>query len=477
MLIKSVKMTNFQCFKASKFNFDSMTFVRGENGVGKTTAGLSAILFALFGYTTKESLKDLPTRLPDYIATSCSVEVAITHLNKEYIVKRAYPTKLTIKENGQTLKLSNTEAQRFINDLFGDRLFFQKFRVIDSNIGANFLEEGQVALKRILFSSSDKFFNDIRIKLNSIKHEREIYNKDNAESFTHYPSEKRLQLISSKLNELDVQETEMIQGIRAFEGERNIIEREMGRLEADKGTIKRKRDKILANKKCYACNQGISESLQKSILTEISQETLKINNAIASKIPELKDIKDIINSQRTVREHISSRIHTLRDLKMKLEARLKLKEYKYTNRDVLIVKKAISELDRLSTYYLTESVRVLEPIINNVLEKINFKVSFETDKNKFAIKLEKDGVIYKYKDLSTGQKLILQIAMKLAILLEKGKTGIIIADEGLSSLDRTNLMHILQIFDNFPFQLIFILHNLDEVPENIKIIDLDKKEE
>ena len=53
---------------------------------------------------------------------------------------------------------------------------------------------------------------------------------------------------------------------------------------------------------------------------------------------------------------------------------------------------------------------------------------------------------------------------------------IIVADEGMSSLDKENLHHILEIFNNLPFQLIFVIHNLEEVPDGIQTIDLDKEE-
>jgi ABC-type dipeptide/oligopeptide/nickel transport system ATPase subunit len=59
--------------------------------------------------------------------------------------------------------------------------------------------------------------------------------------------------------------------------------------------------------------------------------------------------------------------------------------------------------------------------------------------------------------------------------LEKGETGIVIADEGISSLDEENLTHVLTIFQNMSFQLFFIVHNLEEVSQNIKTIDLNKE--
>jgi energy-coupling factor transporter ATP-binding protein EcfA2 len=77
-----------------------------------------------------------------------------------------------------------------------------------------------------------------------------------------------------------------------------------------------------------------------------------------------------------------------------------------------------------------------------------------------------------YKLLSTGQKLVLSIAFKLAILLEKNETGLMIADEGFSSLDIENLNHIFDLFNGLPFQLICVLHRFEDVPDGATVITL-----
>jgi ABC-type molybdenum transport system ATPase subunit/photorepair protein PhrA len=46
----------------------------------------------------------------------------------------------------------------------------------------------------------------------------------------------------------------------------------------------------------------------------------------------------------------------------------------------------------------------------------------------------------------------------------------------MSSLDRDNLEHILNIFGNFPFQLFLVLHHIEELPkETIQVINLDER--
>jgi DNA repair exonuclease SbcCD ATPase subunit len=142
---------------------------------------------------------------------------------------------------------------------------------------------------------------------------------------------------------------------------------------------------------------------------------------------------------------------------------------------VIVAKKAIEELDKMSSYYLVESVKTLEPIINSVLDKVGFAVSFDVDlKGKFNILLQKEDTQYKYADLSTGEKLVLQIAFKLAILLRENKAELLVCDEGLGSLDAENLEHILEIIRALPTQLIMVLHRYEPTDTAIKVIQLTK---
>ena len=477
MIIKEIKLRNFKNFTDKTTKFNNLVFIKGKNGSGKTTLALESILFALYGYTPLSSLKDVPTRSE---AKSCTVEINIEHNGKEYRIVRTYPTKLKIFEDKKELEFVNaSEGQGWINKVFGDRVHFLKFRIIDAYTKeANFLEEGQTTLKKIIFSISEDTFNTIRRKLNDIKREREIYNKDKAVVSSLFPSQKRLNVICDNLKNINVQQEGLKKDLRAYENELRNLERDIGRAEYTQKNTKDKKEKLGKAKICYTCKQTISDSNQKRLLTET--ETL-LKNAVKILKEKTEDKKlslDLIKSQKKILEKHEPELFVLNELKMKLQTRIKQKDYKYTDKDVLIVKTAIEELDRLSTYYLTESIKILEPIINDVLSKIGFQVCFTiNDKEKFTIALQKEGIDYNYKDLSTGQKLLLQIAFKLALLMEKGESGIVVADEGMGSLDSDNLQHVLGIFENLPFQLFFIIHNLEEVPDGIQTINLNNKEE
>jgi len=231
------------------------------------------------------------------------------------------------------------------------------------------------------------------------------------------------------------------------------------------------------NQNCYVCNQVVPEDVQKRILTETELKISELGDQFKNKTIEVEGLNKLWEDQKVLQQALRERQRKVHDLVTKLNTKMGFKEYRFCDKDVLVVKKASEELDKLSSYYLAESVKMLEPIINSILEKIDFQVKFAIDeKGKFSIVLTKNEIEYTYSDLSEGQKLILSIAFKLALLMERAEEGIVIADEGFSSLDRENLMHVITIFQNLPFQLFFVLHRADNIPENIKVIDLNEGE-
>ena len=233
MYIKSIKLKKFKNFIEKVVKLTKIVFIKGINGSGKSTLALDSVLFAFWGYSTSSALSSLPTR---NIAKSTTVEIEFEHNNQQYRIIRSYPTKITIYEEEKKLTFANSaEAQEYINNLVGTRQNFVKFHIIDAYTKeANFLEEGQTTLKRILFANSAIIFNNMRTKLTSIKHEREIYNKDGAVIYTHYPSQKRLQLISCKLDELNIVEDKFSKELGMFQADQNRLERQFGKFENEK---------------------------------------------------------------------------------------------------------------------------------------------------------------------------------------------------------------------------------------------------
>jgi DNA repair exonuclease SbcCD ATPase subunit len=216
----------------------------------------------------------------------------------------------------------------------------------------------------------------------------------------------------------------------------------------------------------------------KTEINGLSQEIISLEEQNATLKDDIDIEKDLKETYLTSRKMLQEDKENIQKFIMILDGRLKQKEYIYTERDVIIVKKAIEELDKLSSIYLVETVHSLEPIINSVLEKIGFAITFDVDiKGKFKILLNKGDIQYKYTDLSCGQRLILQIALKLALLLQKGESGLMFSDEGLSALENNNLEDIINLFKELPFQLVFVLHRANIEDNEINIIRLGEANE
>ena len=473
MKLINIKLKNFKKYDNIEQEFDDIVFIIGKNGAGKSTLAWEALLFCVYGYSPKPLL-DLPTRDK---SKSCEVNSIIEHKGNIYDITRKYPSSIKILKNKKELKFETLkEAQDNLNSLFGDINYFKKFRMIDTGIGINFLEEGSQALKKILFSVSDEIFNKVKEKLNNIKREREIYNREKAVIYTNHPSEERLRILRNAINVKSGSVSKLKQEDNELQRDQYKYNNQKGQAEGQLKNLNWQKNQTIKSTHCYACKQELLPETKQRMLKEKETEIEKAIKLVTEAEGILKETEEIRNEFKSPIEKLLYKIENLKRLITRLEGRLKQKEYKYTSRDIEIVKQALKELDNLSTKYLIQSIRILEPIINSVLTKINFEVSFDiNEKGKFSIDLFKEGIKYKYKDLSTGEKLLLQIAFKLALLLDRAEDGIVIADEGLSSLDEENILHILTIFKQFPLQLVAIIHHF-VVPENIKTIDLGEKE-
>lgn len=466
MFIKKINVKNFKCFENKEISLSKLNFLQGSNGTGKTTISGDAIFFGFWGYSYT-NLSSLPTRNK---SESCKVIIDFVNGKDNYILKRSYPTHIKLEKNGAEVKFSTSvEANKYIEGIVGTREHFQKFQLINAyDKDADILSSGQTTIKKTLFSLTQDIFNNAKTKLQTIKSDRERLNKDGMTVYTHYFSEKRLSTLNKGIADIEKQYRDLVKEVNEFERDYNSENREKGSEEGKKSSYNLQKKKILSQPKtCYACKQPISDSNHKCQLTEIDGNIVELDKGIKIHDESLTMQKEIISTYKAQKDDINARISALNSLKTRLDARMKQKNLIYSTKDVLIVKEALNELDGLSSYYLKESIKVLEPIINSVLEKIGFTVKFTIDdKGKFAILYNKEGITYNQKDLSTGQATIMQIAFKLALLISQDKTGIIVADEGLGSLDSENLMHVVNIFECYPFQLFLVLHNAPDMPNS-----------
>lgn len=466
MIITRVSLKGFKNFKEEHtFKFDKINLIRGENGSGKSTLAIDSLLFVIFGYSS-QTLEKLVTR--SLKNKECRVRTEIEDRGKKIIIDRKYPTSLDIYENGIKLNFSNKENQEYLNNLFNSLDWFRKFRMVDSKEGINILEEGKTSLKKTLLSLQEDWFNEVRQKLLRKKLERETYNKDKC-IWKHSPSEKRLVILKENIINLTKEDNNLNKEISDQSKIINDISFKIGRINGETDSYSSKLNRIKSLTVCPTCTQSISDEIKENVKNDLQATMLDCMNKTAPLESQLVAEREIFKEIDKVKKFNNEHLIKIRELRDRLEVAIKQKDFKYTKKDVLIIDKCIKELDNFYSYFITEWIRTLEPIINSILDKIGFKISF---KNDFELILHKEGEEYFYKDLSTGQRLILSIAMKLAILLERNERGLLIADEGLSSLDETNLAYIIKLFADLPFQLVAIIHRFETEEENINIINL-----
>jgi DNA repair exonuclease SbcCD ATPase subunit len=476
MIFRTIKLNNYRQFEGEHiYSFSKLNLLKGRNGIGKSNLSLYAPLFCIYGYTGNQTLAELPTKGK---SKECSVEIEFDHKGETFIITRSYPTNIKIvREGNEVLLANNNLKQEYLNNLFGNVEYFRKFRMVDNtfgNKGSNFLEEGKVTLNKILLSLNQETFNNIRKRLNEKKSEREKYNIGRINLYKHYPSDKRLKVLNKSLIEVQNYLTELDKQVRINDDIIIRLERDKAQKENSKDFFTKQAEKLENYNQCPTCQQNIPPTHKNTILSDLRTKIgwlLKDITSLEGDITNENEIKNnILLLDRSKNLKIKEKIY---NLKIILENRIKQKDFVYSDKDVLIIKNAIDELDKFYSSYITEWVKVLEPIINSVISKIGHRIEFKLDdKGQFDIILHRGGQEWQYQDLSNGQKTVLSIAFKMALLLEQNDEGVIVADEGFGSLDVENLNHIFDLFESMPFQLICILHRYEDSINRMNVIEL-----
>jgi len=469
MRLIDIELYNFKNFKGlHTIKLTTLNLFQGNNGSGKSSLILDSVLFALYGYSA-ETLKQLVCKGTN----DTKVKLFLEHNNKTYSIERCIPSQLTILEDAVPIQGSIKVKQDFLNGIFHDIEWFRKFRLFDVVAGINLLEESSLSLRKTLLSFNECKLNTIRENLLKIKREREVYNKDNITMSSHYPSEKRRTILSQTVQKFKTNISSIKGQISSIQENLRQSNYKLGALKQNNINLTAKIDNTKKLVTCPTCHQVVENSYKEQVEKEVN-ELIKANKETMDRlIGEIEDNQFILQSNVEHENKWQEQIFTVQSLLNKLDQRLQQKQYIWTGKDVEVIKVAIKELDNFYSFYLTESVKSLEPVINHILSPINFTLKFIINtKGHFDIVLYKDGVSFVYSELSTGQKLMISIAFKMALLLEKGESGLIISDEGLSSLSEENLSKIFLLIQSFPFQLLSVVHRYGTPLECLSVYEV-----
>jgi hypothetical protein len=474
MIIKSLKINNLQLIKSAQVDLEKINIVSGlnldspsesGNGSGKSTLVLRAILFCLYGYC-EEGLKLVD--LIRFNEKECIVEIDCSLNDEHYKIIRKIPTQLQIFKNDLEIQANTaTIKQKMIDDIFGDVNFFRQYRCVDLKNGINVLDLGIVSLRKTLMAFMEDYFSNIRKNLLAKKVERERYSVDK-KLCKHYLSDKRKLILKEGLNKLvDIKKELQIQ----IRDAQNSISKVNGEISS--------KQKIISYKQAETkkAEEGICPILKTSCnrigKTLSEEDKRKMNNEIDILRQDIKSLEEsIIGDQDYLADlemqfqDLDFKIEKARRKALRLESAFQFADYKYTKADIIIYDEAIKVLDTFAGEYIKEWLSSLSIILNNLLNKLNIKIEFTADKD--FMRVFDNGQILKYDQLSTGQKCFLNVVFKLAILLQQNKSGIVLMDDGLNTLDFVNFRNLIEITKTLPFQLIAVYQNNNEVVENIK---------
>jgi hypothetical protein len=199
----------------------------------------------------------------------------------------------------------------------------------------------------------------------------------------------------------------------------------------------------------------------------IKEEIAEINNLLTSEESCMQMYKDLYESTQ---KHVQK----IKENLMKLKEAQKFSAYKYTKEDVQLFADSVKALDSFSAYYIQEWLQNLAIIINDLLKELNLSIEFSIEKD--FIRINNNGQELNYSQLSNGQKTFLGAIFKLGILLQEGiNEGLILIDEGINSIDKINLIKLIEILKGLPYQVCLIYQNVPQDLEEINYINVERK--
>jgi DNA repair exonuclease SbcCD ATPase subunit len=480
MVIKSVKLHNFQIYKDLEIGLDKLNIVIGRNnddpnnssnGSGKTVFSRNALEFVFYGSLEGLTAKDLLREGEK----GGFVEIDAENKGILYRIRRILPTGLEIWVNGEEYKANTIPLkQGFIDEVFGDLKQFKQFRTIDVSEGINLLDyckdsRSIVTLKKTLMGFLEDYFTSLRQKLLKKKLDREQFNIDK-KVYKFHLSDRRKKVLDEGQKSLVAQYQKAEDICRQLN---KMINEMKSSIQFKKNTIERTEKELinLGENKCPLCGRGITKEEVVKMTDERINIIGQLNEEVSLTEEQLNRTQVDLEKATSILNFANQKSLKTKEFQMKLVEAMKFKDYKYTKKDVVVYNEAVKTIDTFAGVYIGEWLKNLEVIINNLLRNVNLAVKFLPTSD--FLELQDNGASRRYMQLSAGQRIFLSATFKLALLLQKNLDGIIIIDEGISNLDKVNLLKFIEICKELPFQIVLTYQNIDKI-DDVKLLLVER---
>ena len=492
MKLIKLQLQDFTCFKNTTIDFpdSKLTNIYGfdpdrgtVNGVGKS-AIKEAILFALYG-KTKVPLSELINKKG---AKECRVILTFEVNNKRVVIIRSYKgmTKLIIKVNGNEVDYSKLKDKRgYIEELVGmDYSTCVNFCIFDAIRFEDLTSLSSSEIKRLMqMLFNYEKFNSIYEKLKENIRSNGILLEQLRNRNIHHFSERRQEVLSRACKVL----TEQIQSIRSKITMLNNLKYKLGGAIATCNTIiSRNRNKIKwisDQTQCPTCKKLLTNKVEilNNYQIEINKNLIILKNT-QSRVQKI---------ERAVKKHNITRDSEVSPKQLKVYNLIsKLKQSQGNIVDTQKIQKnmnkqkmALNALKMFESYIMEHYTGYLEQIINEYLFKltdITCKISFTKQgsfltrsMDKFSMRLVRKEKEYSYISLSSGERMLVAYAFKLAINTLSFKDTFLFIDEGFNRLDKHNKNKLLKMIQNSPFNQIFLISH-DDPSTSLPVLFLEK---
>lgn len=491
MKLTKIHIKNFMCYKDARCTFPNSKIVsiygidvdrKVSNGIGKS-ALKEAILFALYG-KTKINLADIIKKGED----KCLVALEFEIDGKSVEIIRTYKrtSSLEIRVNGKKVTFSGVrEKQKYIEELL--ELNYEtciNFSIFDAIRFEDLSSLSSAEIKRLLqlLFNYEKFNKTYGILKDSLKsHDTlllQLYNRK-----THYFSEKRYSILHQKVDKLNVQLKDVHQKISTLNNSKYQL---VGKVSANQNSINKNQKLIgwmLSKTACPTCKKPLDNKTK--ILNEFQSEINKCqeeNKELKGKLDKIEYNLSFWNNEiQRMSNGIIKTNNWINKLGIAQQATQDINKVT-AERDKYKI--ATEVMKKFEMYVMEHYISYLEQIINEYLTHlidIQCKISFikqgslmTRNIDKFYMKLYRNNYEYPYMSLSSGERMLVAYAFKLAINTLNFKDNFLFIDEGLNRLDNNNRQKLLQLLEHSPFNQIFVISH-DEQFKNIPIINITKQ--